>query len=205
MQRYQQFLDCRYTSRMVPVSGWELIAAHPALDFVNTVDERLTAQPVDLLRDADDLADWALAAGLLTSRPRHRSGAAQELEVAKRLRAHLTSIFDAVADGRPPQPADLRLLAAEAAVGYEAGSLTYAHDRLAWAWSGRELESARHRLAVLAVDLLAGEEIDRLGRCPGAGCGWFFLDTTKRGNRRWCSMRTCGQEAKTARRRTRSH
>lgn len=190
---------------VVPASAWELVAAHPVLDFVNTVDERLTAQPVELLRDADDLADWALAVGLLTSRPRRRPGAAHELEVARRLRTHLISILDAVADGRLPEPADLRALAAEAAAGYEVASLAYAHDRLGWAWSGQELESVRHRLAVLAVDLLAGEELARLGRCPGAGCGWFFLDTTKRGNRRWCSMRTCGQEAKTARRRTRSH
>jgi len=41
------------------------------------------------------------------------------------------------------------------------------------------------------------------GQCAGAGCGWFFLDTTKRGNRRWCSMRDCGQDAKSARRRAR--
>ncbi|MHB1433466.1 MAG: CGNR zinc finger domain-containing protein [Streptosporangiaceae bacterium] len=36
---------------------------------------------------------------------------------------------------------------------------------------------------------------------PGDACGWYFLDVTKRGNRRWCSMSDCGQDAKVARRR----
>ena len=45
---------------------------------------------------------------------------------------------------------------------------------------------------------------DFIRQCPGDHCGWFFLDSTKRGNRRWCSMSECGQEAKTAQRRARS-
>jgi predicted RNA-binding Zn ribbon-like protein len=52
-----------------------------------------------------------------------------------------------------------------------------------------------------AVDLLGRDTTPRLKQCPGDRCGWFFLDTTKRGNRRWCAMSECGQDAKTARRR----
>jgi predicted RNA-binding Zn ribbon-like protein len=53
------------------------------------------------------------------------------------------------------------------------------------------------------IDLLQAEPTVRLKQCPGQQCGWFFLDTTKRGNRRWCSMAECGQEAKDEQRRVR--
>jgi predicted RNA-binding Zn ribbon-like protein len=54
-----------------------------------------------------------------------------------------------------------------------------------------------------ALDLLRDVPDARLKQCPGGNCGWLFLDTTKRGNRRWCSMSECGQDAKDERRRAR--
>jgi predicted RNA-binding Zn ribbon-like protein len=52
-----------------------------------------------------------------------------------------------------------------------------------------------------AVELLRSSPTGRLKECPGDRCGWLFLDTSKRGNRRWCSMSECGQEAKDEQRR----
>lgn len=39
----------------------------------------------------------------------------------------------------------------------------------------------------------------RLRRCAGPGCVLHFFDTSKRGQRRWCSMAGCGNRAKAAR------
>nr|WP_255307967.1 CGNR zinc finger domain-containing protein [Streptomyces marincola] len=30
-------------------------------------------------------------------------------------------------------------------------------------------------------------------------CGWFFIDSSRGRRRRWCSMKTCGNQAKAAR------
>lgn len=67
-------------------------------------------------------------------------------------------------------------------------------------------ESAVRSLALLdlvtisAAGLLADpREMARLKTCPGAGCGWMFVDETKNGRRRWCMMETCGNRAKAAR------
>jgi predicted RNA-binding Zn ribbon-like protein len=30
-------------------------------------------------------------------------------------------------------------------------------------------------------------------------CGWLFMDDSKNGSRRWCSMRSCGNRAKAQR------
>ncbi|MGH3491935.1 MAG: CGNR zinc finger domain-containing protein, partial [Sciscionella sp.] len=83
-----------------------------------------------------------------------------------------------------------------------AGSLTTAAaGGLEWSWDPSRVSSVRHAIAVSAAELLGATQPQRLKQCPGDHCGWFVLDTTKRGNRRWCSMSTCGQEAKNLRRR----
>jgi predicted RNA-binding Zn ribbon-like protein len=64
------------------------------------------------------------------------------------------------------------------------------------------------RLAHAAVDLVRGLDVRQLKACPldEGGCGWLFLDRSRNGSRRWCSMDDCGARAKarrlTARRRT---
>ena len=45
----------------------------------------------------------------------------------------------------------------------------------------------------LVEDGLAG----RVRRCPGAGCGWLFLDEGR--GRRWCVMAICGNREKARR------
>jgi predicted RNA-binding Zn ribbon-like protein len=51
-------------------------------------------------------------------------------------------------------------------------------------------------LAWAAVDLLRGDELNRLKRCPQHDCHWLFIDRTKNRSRRWCEMATCGNRAK---------
>jgi predicted RNA-binding Zn ribbon-like protein len=51
----------------------------------------------------------------------------------------------------------------------------------------------------LAGDLLAGPRLDRVRRCANPECGWLFLDDSRAGKRRWCSMQSCGNRAKARR------
>ena len=50
--------------------------------------------------------------------------------------------------------------------------------------------------AVVGRDLLAGPRLDRVRRCANPECGWLFLDDSRAGKRRWCSMQSCGNRAK---------
>jgi hypothetical protein len=54
-----------------------------------------------------------------------------------------------------------------------------------------------HAVALAAEDLLTSALAGRVRACPGAGCGWLFVDP--RGRRRWCSMAVCGNRAKARR------
>ncbi len=50
-----------------------------------------------------------------------------------------------------------------------------------------------------AADLLAASDLALVGECAGEGCSWLFLDTSRKRNRRWCSMEDCGNRAKAKR------
>jgi len=54
-------------------------------------------------------------------------------------------------------------------------------------------------LAPIALDaafVLTRTDPGRLRRCASARCGAWFVDTSKGGRRKWCSMATCGNRAK---------
>lgn len=48
---------------------------------------------------------------------------------------------------------------------------------------------------------VADGTLKRIRRCCGGACGRYFLDETKNGSRRWCSLR-CMERARAPRRRT---
>lgn len=175
------------------------VAGHVALDFVNTAEQRGHPDAGDVLRRPADLRLWGLRYGLLSSAAREDRS---ELSRALAARELLYSVFLACARALPPAPAELAALSRLAAAAYRAAALTPTGEgTVTWHWPPDQLSTVRHVAVSSAVDLLERGPGPRLKQCPGDQCGWFFLDTTKRGNRRWCSMSECGQDAKTARRR----
>ena len=49
-----------------------------------------------------------------------------------------------------------------------------------------------------AVELLTGPLRDRIRECEGHGCTVLFVDASRGGRRRWCSMDVCGARSKMA-------
>jgi predicted RNA-binding Zn ribbon-like protein len=47
-----------------------------------------------------------------------------------------------------------------------------------------------------ALDLALSPDAVRVRRCAGPDCEALFLDLSRPGSRRWCSMDTCGNRAK---------
>ena len=73
----------------------------------------------------------------------------------------------------------------------------------------RDEEIEAHPLAVLAplalgaAELLTTADPRRVRRCASERCAEWFVDTSKGGRRRWCSMERCGNRAKVAEHRRR--
>jgi predicted RNA-binding Zn ribbon-like protein len=70
--------------------------------------------------------------------------------------------------------------------------------------AGGEPDRMLWPVARSAVDLMTSADLARVRECDGHDCGWLFLDTSKAGRRRWCSMAICGNRAKSERYRQRS-
>ena len=114
-------------------------------------------------------------------------------------RARLARIFRDVVTSGAPAPADLDALARDAARAASAATLGTVRGQVVRriAASRAGVTTLRLRIVESAVALLTSPDLERVKACPG--CGWFFLDETKNGSRRWCSMRMCGSLAKSRR------
>ncbi|MFA6117999.1 MAG: ABATE domain-containing protein [Sphingomonas sp.] len=181
------------------MSDFDFLAGHVALDFVNTVANRLdSAKTGDLLRTPTDLTAWFAAAG---------SGAVEgltepDLNRARDLREHLHKLFLAFACGEPPAAASLAVVDRCWRAGGSARRLVVEDGRvgLSWADSAGALERGLAPILSAAVELLMSDRVASIRQCEGVGCGWLFLNRS-RGNspRRWCSMSDCGNRAKAGR------
>ena len=182
-----------------------LVGGHVALDFINTAEQRGHPAAEDVLRAPADLRAWGRRLGLLAtgaSAGDKNGDESGELARAVGARELLHALFVARINGAEPTRAQLAELSSLAAEAQAAARLEAAgYGRVEWRWAKSDLASVRHVAVTSAIELLRAEPTARLRQCPGDHCGWLFLDTSKRGNRRWCSMRECGQEAKDEQRR----
>ena len=176
------------------------MAGNPALDFVNTAEERGHPLAGDVLNTLDDLLRWGQRYGMISAAATSQDPD-RELSSAIQARELLYGLWTDRTRGITSSPASLAQLSELAADAYRAARLVNNDGHLSWEWDDANLTTVRHVAVTSAVDLLTHANTDRLKQCPGDHCGWFFLDTTKRGNRRWCSMNDCGQIAKNANRR----
>jgi predicted RNA-binding Zn ribbon-like protein len=179
--------------------GFKFRGGRLALDLPATMVGRLGAAPRDLLATPADLDRWLVAAGLAETAPGATDG---NLIQARTLREALYRLALSRAQGRALPDADRELINGFAA-------LSAAPPWLGEDGRARLSGDVRGLLAGLAregVELLGGELSDRIRQCEGPPCAVLFLDTSRKGDRRWCSMAACGNKAKAAgfRRRERS-
>ena len=176
----------------------ELVGGHVALDLANTVSWRLDPQRrIDYLGDPAALATWLGrfeavpgTGAEVVRRASERTGR-QVLGEVRSLREQLYDALAPLADGAPPGS----LVVAPELNARLADAV--AHSRLAGVPPRWQLAPARPAdvvrvLALAALDLLTTEDLARLRRCAGPGCGWVFLDRSKSHTRRWCSSADCG-------------
>lgn len=76
--------------------------------------------------------------------------------------------------------------------------------QLGWPRADSELESPLWIVARAAAGLITSSDASRIKRCGGEGCGWYYVDRSRNGMRRWCEMETCGTRMKSLRRAART-
>ena len=170
-----------------------LDGGHPALDLVNTIYGQVGEPPEhDVLATPEDLVTFAHRVGLADDAAR---SSAEALAAARALRAALDAVLRAHLGQGPPAPAGGEDVAAAARAALGSADVGPHGAAFAWTWPERDPFTPVHRLALAAVGLLTdAAELARLHGC--AGCCWLYLDRSRNGTRRWCSMADCGTEAK---------
>jgi predicted RNA-binding Zn ribbon-like protein len=179
-----------------------------ALDLLNTLGP-LEGSEGDRLGRPADVLDWLDAHGL--ARERVASLRASPAEAAllltevRRLRDELARALDAFRGQRTLSPAAVygidRLLRAgrvSRRLRAVAGRAELVEEVL-----GTVPAAVLAPVALAAAELLTRADPRRVRRCAAPNCGAWFLDTSKGGRRKWCSMATCGNRAKAAKHRKR--
>ncbi len=198
------------TDAVDELAALELVGGRVCLDFINTVDPRVGALQHEYLASYADLVRWSghaqlLAedqmAALLRAAARHPRAAQARFERAIAQRETLYRIFSAVAAQQAPAAADLAAMQGAYVELLAQTRLVAASESYLWQWpvevGADALDQALWAVLQSAVALLTAPELRRVRACPGLGdCGWLFLDTSKSGRRRWCSMEGCGSRAK---------
>jgi predicted RNA-binding Zn ribbon-like protein len=169
------------------------------LEFLATLAGR-HRQPRERLVTPDDLGRWLTLSGLALGAvctPR-------QLTEARELREAIYRLLDAARGEGSPVSEDVDLVNTWARRAKPAPQLDSALRLHRHAPSACTASLAE--IAAAAVDLISGPDQARVRNCADPTCSLMFIDRSRPGRRRWCSMERCGNRAKTARyRRQRKH
>ncbi len=146
----------------------------------------------EVLHEPADLATWVDRCRLTPTPVLDISPS--EVADARGLRDALLRVVVAHTRGEPHPPADLEVLNEAAARPPLAPAITPTGQRR---WAGAATGS--HLLATVArdaVELLTGPFAHRVRVCAAEDCHLVYVDTSRPGRRRWCSMEHCGNRHK---------
>lgn len=170
--------------------GFRFRGGSAVVDLTATLRARLTPTPQELLATPQDLDRWLVSAGIVASSP----GAAEaDLRTARALRE---AIFVLAGDHDGPA-----LSASACKTLNRIAKTPAAAPALRIDGKAQLKGSAAQLLSTLARDaihLFGSSEAALVRQCQSPVCSIYFIDTSRSGDRRWCSMTACGNKAKVA-------
>ena len=173
-----------------------------ALDFLHTL-RRTRRGMLDLVRTPESLVAWLVTHGGERAARRLQdpvppSDGRLLLDEAQRLRRDIGMLVSSYAQSGALEPAAAygvnRILAAcprSWTLMTEAGRVVLSEQELAQGCLG-----SLSGIAEAAAQLVSTFEPARIRRCASGMCSAWFVDTSKAGRRRWCSMALCGNREK---------
>ena len=180
------------------------------LDFINTLDDRFSSEPKELLKDYVDLARFAEDTGTLSATfvdrlmeksPLMREAAHEALQAAIQMREATYAVFWAIIHKKPLPAAALYKLNQYVQAAAQHVQLVPLNGRFEWRFDESLLnfQAPLWPIARSAAELLASDRLAYVRACESETCQWLFLDTSKNHRRRWCDMKQCGNRAKARR------
>lgn len=150
----------------------------------------------EILHRPADLADWLVGSRLTTVPLRAADFRIQpgELRRVKQFRDTFLSVALALTRDEHPRAADLEV------INYAAGPRPVPRLDPKTLTPGLHLPVTGTQVlgaaAADAIEQVASASSGRLRMCAADNCLLLFVDTSRPGNRRWCSMQRCGNRNK---------
>lgn len=167
--------------------GFRFRGGSNVIDLPATLQARLSSSPRELLSTPDDLARWLVSAGMANSVPKPT---AKDLATARLLRE---AIFVLAGTRSGSKAEAARKTLNQVAAGVAAVPRLQSDGTML-------LQGSAHALLVTlarnAVRLFGSNAVTRLRQCEAPLCTLYFIDISRKGDRRWCSMSGCGNNAK---------
>ena len=171
------------------MSDFRFGLGHVTLDFLATLGGPAGSQ-IERLAAPRDLSRWIAEAGIAAA----PCATGQQLDDARELREAIRRVLECAREGRRPSAADLGLVNKWARSPVAAPQIGPGLARVS---AGPDpVTGALARIARESVELVTGPDRARVRTC--AGCTLLFIDRSRPGTRRWCSMERCGNRNKTA-------
>jgi predicted RNA-binding Zn ribbon-like protein len=189
---------------------FELHGGVLCLDFVNTLDDRPSGEPKELLESYPDLARFAEDTGILEPKQAdhliERSSDAPEaarraLRSAIELREAIYAVVSAIMYKRTMPATALTKLNNYLQESAQHSRLVLSNGHFEWRFDEprSDFNAVLWPIARSAAELLASDHLAFVRACSSKTCQWLFLDTSKNHRRRWCSMKLCGNRTKVRR------
>ena len=170
--------------------GFRFRGGHRALDLTATLRGRSRPIPQELLGTPEDLGRWLAAAGMGPAPAASR----EDLNTARALREAIYTLSSHL-NAPQAQAEEARATLNRIAAG--AAAVPVLRDDAGFSLVG-DAGMLLVTLAREAVQLLGGAGASQIRQCQSPACTIFFVDTSRKGDRRWCSMAACGNKAKVA-------
>jgi predicted RNA-binding Zn ribbon-like protein len=189
---------------------FELLGGPVCLEFVNTLDDRFSSEPKELLKHYVDLARFGEDTGIISDLQvdrlfawsmQHPVEAQRALASAIQLREAISEIFYALVSRKPVPQAALIILNQHMQEAAQHLNLVPGKQHFEWKFDTptNDLFTPLWPIAHSAAELLASEQLEFVRACASKTCEWLFLDESKNHRRRWCDMTKCGNRAKVKR------
>ena len=187
------------------IDGFLFVSNRPILDLLNT-KPFLADGPTELLPDVRALERWLIASGTVTSPKakatvrswRNLTEAATFLEQLIAFRESLRKAVLRIESGSLPTDAFLAEVNSLLLHYPRHTSLRKRNGKVTRETLFEPLKPTDLWAPIVGAtaDLLAETAAERIRKCES--CVVHFFDTSKKGSRRWCSMKICGNKLKAA-------
>ena len=157
------------------------LSGRPSLDLCNTV-----SADEDLLQTPQDVSKWLATAGF----PEPETTCMQDVQRVRALRDALRGALVSHDAGEVATVVSDWLTAAPGHLAIDPANLRASFCP--------DVNSCACMFVPTLLDAveIAREEIDRVRVCAAENCSVIYLDSSRNGSRRWCSMERCGARAK---------